>query len=141
MSEKRAEIENIYTRAIYVVSAKDSEIRFRINEKSKKIDALLQENDAETFAFMTAENPRSEILPEAENAARQQQLAKELRAGNFRFLEGYGAGDDWRREKSLFVFDISEKRATELGEKFWQNAIVCGAKNGAPRLVWCFEDN
>lgn len=142
MKQSRTELEKIYRRAIYVVPAGDSEIRFRIGEKCEESDALLQKRNAETFAFITAYNPRSEILSSEENESRHLEFVKLLSALRFHFLEGYGtsANEAWQREKSLFIFDISEEKATRLGEKFEQNAIVFGEKGNAPRLVRCLRE-
>lgn len=142
MKNKRAELEKEYRKSIYVVFADEIEIIFRIGENSHAVNRLLNEHNARNFAFITAENPRSEILTDAENKARQAELRKTLCAEKLEFLEGYGADEkgNWKREKSFFIFDVSPIKAAEIGKKFEQNAIVCGAKDEKTELVWCAEN-
>lgn len=142
MDRRRAEFEQAYREAIYAVVADGKEIIFRIGEISEAINMLLNEACAAKFAFITAYNPRSKVLPDKENEARQDELKRIFRAEKFSFLEGYGASERKlrQREQSLFVFDISEEKAVEIGRKFEQNAIVYGEKNERNRLVWCFEN-
>lgn len=141
MNETRAELEEQYRQAIYVVIAGTGEIRFHVGECSPKIDALLAAHNAETFAFITAHNPRSKMLTHSENEARQSSLRKTLRAENRDFLEGYGTDEReiWERENSFFIFDIAQENAVEIGRKYEQNAIVWGAKSEKTELVWCWK--
>lgn len=139
MNETRAELEKQYRQAVYVIIAGTSEMHFHVGKFSPEIDALLADYNAETFAFITAHNPRSKVLTHAENQVRQSALREILRAENLHFLEGYGADERelWERENSFLVFDIARERAVEIGRKYEQNAIVWGAKMEKIELVWC----
>ncbi len=135
----KSKLENIYSKAIYAVISGGTEIRFRVGEKSSGIDTLLEENSAGKFAFITAFNPFSKSLSAEENKLRQVELLKTLRAANLRFLQGYGTNEEgtWKREESVFIFDISQENTLRLGRKFQQAAIVFGEKNDKPALLWC----
>lgn len=135
----KSNLEDIYSKAVYTVISGGTEIRFRVGEKSTQIDTLLEENSARIFAFITAFNPFSKLLPVAENKMRQTELLKILRAANLRFLAGYGTNEEetWKREESVFIFDISQENALRLGRQFQQNAIVFGKKNKKSLLLWC----
>ncbi|PJZ59756.1 hypothetical protein CH376_22045 [Leptospira adleri] len=90
------------------------------------LDVFLKEQGKEEWAYLTASNPESEILSEAENKDRNTLLRRELNA--FSVFEGEGRGQDpnWIPESSFLVLGISEKRAILLGKKFQQNAILAG---------------
>src|SRR5262245_36066440 len=76
--------------------------------------------DSDSWAFITACNPRSVRLPDAENVARMAQLEGAVRALSLKFVHGDGAARDgsWPPEPSLLIFDIDETTACELGRRF-----------------------
>lgn len=135
--------EEIYKEAVYVVKWKDEEICFKIGKHSKKTDEILTQNNAGTFAFLTAYNPLSQKVSNEENERRQAELIKLLQAENYQFLKGYGTNEDesWEREKSLFILKITEDEAVKIARKFEQNAIVFGERNESAKLVWCDSQN
>jgi hypothetical protein len=131
-----------YTYAVYTVIFKGREIRVYIGQSATELDMILMRHSSESYALITAYNPRSTLLSEAENQARNCQLSAELRQRGFEFLEGCGASSDgsWPSEPSFFIVGISEPEAVEVARMFDQHAIVYGEKGIAPRLVWC-EDH
>lgn len=142
MTEPDREIETAYLGAIYVACDEEKETIFRIGELSTAIDEILKKKHADSFAFITAYNPRSEIKSEIENEFRQKELEKVLNDIGFKFLFGYGTDENrtWRPEQSVFVFDISKAEAERIGREFGQNAIVYGKKGAEIELVWCEAD-
>lgn len=132
-------LEKVYKDAVYRVLRKGKEISFKIGEDSAETDAILNAENAETFAFITAYNPHSKQLLPEENKRRQKELIKVLCAKKLKFLKGYGTNEDesWQREESVFVLNISEEEAVNISRRFEQNAIVFGKKNNCARLVWC----
>jgi Protein of unknown function (DUF3293) len=142
MTKPEREIETTYLRAIYVVFDEEKEIIFRIGARSAAIDEILKKNHANSFAFITAYNPRSEIKSETENETRQKELEIVLNDINFKFFYGYGTDENrtWQPEKSVFVFNISKAEAARLGREFEQNGIVYGEKGEEIELVWCAPD-
>jgi Protein of unknown function (DUF3293)/Phytanoyl-CoA dioxygenase (PhyH) len=88
------------------------------------------------WAFVTACNPHSKPLSEAENDRRMAELANAV-SGRWRHYRGHGVGRDgsWR-EPSLLIVGIREPDAVELARRFGQNAIVAGGPGERARLVW-----
>ena len=88
-------------------------------------------------AFITACNPLSQALSEADNAERQDRLAAELRARNLVFHPGIGQhpSNCWPGESSFLIFGLSSEAAKALGNKFDQNAIVWAGEDGVPKLI------
>ena len=142
MDGRLENLEKEYREAIYVVAADNKEITFRVGKIRQPLNALLAEHNAANFAFITAHNPRSNVLPKSRNEARQRRLKETLHTQNFKFLEGYGVNERevWEKEQSCFVFDISLEKALESGRMFEQYAILYGRKRGNIELVWCLED-
>ena len=139
MHQEKQKWEAVYLQADYVVLEGQNKIVIRISEPSAELDELLKQNEAKSWAFMTAYNPFSKLLSEEENAARQADLQRLLQERNFRFLNGYGESPngDWNAEPSVFVFEIDRQTAVEIGRQFDQHAIVFGKTGELPELVWC----
>lgn len=110
----------------------------RVGERSADVDELLAAAGVEAWAFITACNPRSVRLADAENAARMAGLVDVVRGRGLAFLPGAGAGDDpgWPAEPSLLILGIDETDAVALAREFDQLAIVVGRRGGPARLVW-----
>jgi glycine/D-amino acid oxidase-like deaminating enzyme len=93
--------------------------------------------------FLTACNPRSQTLPDAENALHLETLRTRLRAWDCRFLEGVGhiPGEHWC-EPSLFVAGLDLAGVDALARKFDQNAVITvvgdnDARLRIHRVDWC----
>jgi hypothetical protein len=93
--------------------------------------------DVGCSAFVTACNPFSQALDDAENVARQAALAEELVRRGLRFIDGVGQhpGNGWPGEASFLVLGVSVEDARELGSLFQQNAVVWSGKDSRPDLV------
>ena len=131
------DLELLYRQARYVVQDGDVSFTIRLDDDNKPLNEFVHEHAIESWAFLTAYNPRSTPVPDAENQARQDQLRSELATAGYNFLNGYGVGDDWEREPSLFVIDISRDEAVKMAARYGQHAILWGHVNGPAELVWC----
>jgi glycine/D-amino acid oxidase-like deaminating enzyme len=129
------DLVSAYQSADYVVFA-DPELVLKIGEPSRRLDALLEEEGANTAAFITAANPRSERRSPAENAAALAKLDQVVAASGYPWRAGEGRepGGDWV-EPSRLVIGIYRDNAQKLGRIFGQNAIVFVEKGRAPELV------
>jgi hypothetical protein len=88
-------------------------------------------------AFLTACNPFSRRLADAENAVRQACLRQLLAHDGRTWLPGAGRHPDgaWPAEPSVFVPGLAREEASAIGRLFEQNAVVwCGA-DAVPQLV------
>lgn len=133
------ELEGAYEATDFVVENGAKSIVIRIGRKSDEIDRMLAARKMDSWAFITAFNPRSEQLTENENSSRHHQLLTLISARGYEFMDGYGIGSsgNWPSERSLFIFSIDREVATMIGKQFGQNAIVAGRFGEVPELVWC----
>jgi hypothetical protein len=88
--------------------------------------------------FLTACNPRSEPLPQADNERRMAELRARLDALAARVLEGAGHGAGWR-EPSLLVAGLEPAAGDALARAFGQNAVVRVAAHG-PAVLRLLRD-
>jgi hypothetical protein len=125
-----------YHRALYVVYGAP-DLVIRIGERNAALDALLDEDGADTAAYLTAANPNGELQDETANdlssAALHQALAD---AGYSCYLgEGRDPAGGWPAEPSVLAVGISRHEATVVGRSYEQNAIVFIERGSAPELV------
>ncbi len=107
------------------------------------LQALLPDPGA-TWAFLTAWNPYSQLLPADINRRRQRRLLarlRQMRPAPSCIAAGVGIGPvdaDGRRwrEPSLFVAGIDGGRIDALMHAFEQHAVVLGAANRPATLHW-----
>jgi Protein of unknown function (DUF3293) len=107
----------------------------KIGELNPLLDKLLLEHGNENWAFITASNPFSNLLPEGVNGARFALLKEAVKS--WLYFEGEGVGTDpfWKPEQSLLILGINENDAIEIGKSFEQNAIVAGRLYSPPKLI------
>lgn len=105
---------------------------------SPALAGWLKHAGARRYAVITACNPGSVQLDEAENAARQARLAVRLAAHGLRVLPAVNGPEssDWPAEPSCLVLDPPLALLRQLGRAFGQNALVAGRRDGRLRLVW-----
>lgn len=132
MNRLAPELELAYRNTAYKVPALNLEIR--IGQYSPSLDALLKQQNAATWAFITAYNP-GVLLTEEQNRARLEALRRVI--VGYRYFEGEGVGEDeeWLPEKSFLVIGISREDAIKLGKRFNQNAIVFGKVDEPDELL------
>jgi hypothetical protein len=144
-----------YLRTTYRVTEVDPAIDIRVGEPCPALDALLKKHEsgeagdhpstfhvhpspARSWAFITAWNPGSKKLDDAENRRRQEQLEAEVKQGGYVFYRGAGVPDEkgWQAEESMLILGIEPAEATRLGKKYGQVAIVMGTLNALPKLLF-----
>ncbi len=136
---RRGELLGAYLATTYVVRLPDGSIPIRVGERQPALDALLIEQEAGAWAFVTAHNPGSIPEDAPANQKRQRALEAELAARGFSCLAGESRGDDgaWPPEASVLVLGISIEEAVALARRHGQAAIVFGVYGGVAELVWC----
>jgi len=132
----RPHLAEAYRRALYVVYGAP-DLVIRIGERNAALDALLDEDGADTAAYLTAANPNGELQDETASdlscAALHQALAD---AGYSCYLgEGRDPAGGWPAEPSVLAVGISRREATVIGRSYEQNAIVFIERGSAPELV------
>lgn len=117
----------------------DGEVPFtlRIGQPCPALSTLHKTHKVQCSAFITACNPLSEPVSDAENAARQDALAQELKRRSLAFLPGVGQhpSSQWPGEPSYLVLGLSLEAAKALGSRLEQNAIVWSGADAVPQLI------
>jgi hypothetical protein len=130
------ELRLAYEKALYVVFGAP-DLVIRIGEPNARLDDVMDEEGADTAAYLTAANPGGELQDKRANelscAALHQMLAD---AGYACYLgEGRDPEGDWPPEPSVLAIGISRREAEVIGRSYEQNAIVFIARGKAPELV------
>jgi len=115
------------------------ELCLHVGETHADLDTLLERYAVDSWAYITACNPASVHLSDADNEDRQRRLEAEIKDAGHLFFLGHGVGQDdqWPAEPSLLILGIPEAEAIELGQKFGQAAIVVGRRREPARLAAC----
>lgn len=113
-----------------------------IGRRHGDLDAYLARSGCRGWAYLTAANPRSQCLGEAENRARMAVLQGRLSALGYSFLSGESVAaapavhGDWPPEPGVLVLGIGRRQACVLAGAFAQNALVLGRRGGRAKLLW-----
>lgn len=126
---------NDYRMTVYQIT--EFLIAIKIGQANPALEILLEQQNASTWAFVTAWNPKSVLLSQIENETRHQALIKWVEQENYLYFNGKGMGSDknWEPEISLFILNIPKAKAVEIGKYFNQNAMVFGQKGDLPELL------
>lgn len=137
MSMLNPELISAYRRTLFQVTGGSDPFTLTIDVPSAALDALHRTNQVTSSAFMTAWNPRSELLADAENRRRQAELIAYLEERGLHWLSGIGVdpNSEWPGEESVLVLGIGYEAACEAGRHFGQNAIVWCSDAARPALV------
>ncbi len=124
----KEELLEAYSQTEYIIPA--LEITIRIGETNSQLDTLQEKEHSTYWAFVTAENPKSMSLSDAENLQRTNEFKERLDKLGKTYFEGYGQGaSDWKPEQSFLILNTTKQDAIEqFGIPFQQNAIVIGMK-------------
>jgi hypothetical protein len=133
MGEHR-KLSAAYAAAYYRVSANPPFV-LRVGEPSAALDALLALHAADTWAFVTACNPASVLLPNDVNAERMSRLREMLTRFTTYPGESCGPAGEWA-EPSVLVVGISRDEAVQMARAFGQAAILAGERGRPAGLVW-----
>jgi hypothetical protein len=114
------------------------EVVVNVGRRSADFDRVLGMRDAETAVIVTAYNPRSVVLSDAENAARHRRLTALLdeRGYDHALGEGRDPTGHWKAELECVVFGIALEAGLDLARAFDQNAIVFIRRGAAPELAY-----
>jgi len=130
------QLRDAYLATIYEV--KHLGLQLQIGEENRDLEEFLIDNNVFSWAFISAWNPFSQLLPPSENEKRHTDLIDFSKNKQWVFAEGFGVPPNkgWTAEKSLFILDISKIEAIDLGKQFDQNAIVVGRLGKGPELIF-----
>lgn len=108
-----------------------------IGAASTELAVLLRARNVESAVLVTAYNPFSQSLANAENVARTAQLQEFLEAQGWSYVAAAGKSRTgaWAAEPGFLVFGVSEDQGRELAVEFEQNAVVWCPSSGVPQLL------
>lgn len=109
----------------------------RVDEASPELLDRYRQFRVNCSAFITACNPYSVCVDDAENQARQAELAKELSSRGLTFIDGVGQhpSNNWPGEISILALGMDLEAAKALGNRYEQNAILWAGADGVPLLI------
>jgi hypothetical protein len=109
----------------------------RIGHPCDELARVHSEREVTCSAYITACNPGSAPLNDADNHQRQLALSAELTRRGLYFLPGVGQhpSNGWPGEPSYLVFGLSLEEAMALGRDWEQNAIVWSGEDAVPQLI------
>jgi hypothetical protein len=127
-----------YRATDYVLFDAEGEVTVNIGRRSAAFDAVLARRGAATAVIVTAYNPRSIVLAEAENRARHAELVALIEARGYGYALGEGRDPTghWKAELECVVFGIAAEAGIDLARAFDQNAIVFIRRGQAPDLLY-----
>lgn len=108
-----------------------------IDRISEDLAAWQTEHSVNCSGFVSAVNPRSCMLGEAENRRRHLALRAFLEGTGQAFLNGAGLDPDgrWPAEPGFLIAGLGQEAAARLGRRHDQNAVVWSAADARPRLI------
>lgn len=134
----RARLDAAYRRTAYRVELAGFPAVLRVDMPWAAIDARLTGGVC-CLAYLTAANPGSQKLSDAENAQRQRALNDDIIDGGCTVLPGMAVADDgmWPDEAGFLVAGLSCEAAHALAVAYGQNAFLHAETGGHVRLIWC----
>lgn len=110
----------------------------RIGQACPELMTLMAQHKAQSAAFITAWNPWSQALPDAENEARQNTLKAQLSQRGLPFVDGIGQhpSNNWPGEPSVLILGLDREAAKALAKAHEQHAFVWVGSDGVAELVW-----
>lgn len=133
----RERLEKAYLATTYFADCPEGPLLLRIDQVHPMLDALCLQHGVETWAYLTAHNPGSQLLEPKINDQRHQELLARIER-RYSCYSGEGRGDDgnWPAERSLLILGISPLEGCALARDFGQLALVVGKIGQPARLIW-----
>jgi hypothetical protein len=131
-----------YQATKFWVVAQGHQFYITVDRQSPDIDRLLALHQLDAWAYITAHNPKSQLLKPEDNTLRNRRLLSKIRGSGHPVFEGRGIGSDpdWLPEDSYLILGIPRTDAILLGAEFGQNAILVGRSVQVAELVSCPVD-
>lgn len=123
-----------YRRTEYRV---DDAWSIRIDQSSRDLAIWHKCHGVSSSGFVTAVNPRSQLLDEQDNRRRHHALRARVESMGRLFLTGAGVDPDgdWPPEPGFLIAGLDQEATAELGRCFDQNAVVWAGGDAVPRLI------
>ena len=130
------ELWQAYLETDFKVFAENS-FTMKVGQYSSELNSIIKKSKYSSAAFITAYNPYSQQLSDAENVARQEQLKIEIAKRGLTTIEGVGQhpSNQWPGEPSLLIIGLSKAAAATLARQLEQNAFVWSDETSIPQLI------
>lgn len=137
MRELGPEVVHAYDQAVFECNDPEATVTLSPGELSSNLDLRLNKWGAESWCFITACNPHSELMDGKTNGERQRVLGEVLRLDYEHVFKAVGRDKtgDWQ-EPSYLVAGISIHAAAAFAVVFGQNAILIGQLGGPAELLF-----
>ena len=129
-------LDSAYRATTYQLTVNGQQLPVRVGEPASELALHLAQIGAKRWAFLTAWNPRSEMLTGPENARLNAQLFQQLVGKNYSPAIALPDDNSWPREPGFVIFDMPMPELLSLAEQFQQHAIVVGQGGDIPELLW-----
>src|SRR5690606_11414080 len=122
---------------LYEIDVADHPLVIRVDRPSPALDALLAARGVPGAVLITAYNPRSRRLPEAQNAVAHGKLIEAVRRAGKDYLPTRARDPvgDGPTEAGLLVLGLAREDGVALARRFDQYAIVWMERGQPPVLV------
>jgi hypothetical protein len=99
----------------------------------------LQLLGADSAIFITAYNPHSQLLSDADNQNRNTELEQWIIVNGHLVIKGQGEDptENWPPEASFLIPQLGMEEGKALGRYWEQNAVVFLRVEDVAQLVWC----
>lgn len=126
-----------YAHADYRIGTATKCITLKIDQYSEPLAHFLATSNQSCAAIVSAFNPCSQLVSDAENIATHESLRNFLACHSYQGIESLHTDPAgvWPAEKSFFIPGIDIYSAKSLGQQFSQNAIVWIDNDAIPRLL------
>lgn len=133
------EQQTAYKNTRYEAKLENETAIIRIGMRCQSLDKLCEAHAVSSWAFITACNPLSQELTDADNQHRQHLLKSLLAAGGYLHYEGSGVGEsgDWPPEPSFLILGMGKHKAMAYAQVFDQHAICYGEPGSEAQLLIC----
>lgn len=132
------ELEASFLATTYCIDVRGECFDLRIGVPHPDFAAWLDDEDASSWAVITACNPGGKPTP-LQNGARNEALRKSIETLGWRYVPARNRADGgrWPDEPGFCVFDAPEGQVCALAAGFGQAAIVVGSRGDASgALLW-----
>ena len=118
-------LEQAYLSTIYRILVLPP-IDLKISQFNEELHSYCLQNKINSWAFLSAFNPQSQLLSREENIHRHESLLYLLKKEGYSFEQALGipTNQEWETEKNLFIPNISLTRAHSIAKRFDQKAFL-----------------
>lgn len=126
-----------YRATHYRVGVGSESFTLFIDIRSDAVTRLYEKTGYSCGVFITAFNPFGQAQSVEANEVAQSRLEGDLRALDSHLVAGVGADPSgtWPEEESFFALGIDKNTARQLGQRFYQDAVIWIGPDAIPQLL------